>query len=251
MKEDNKYLTLLEDTQKLIFKILNALLHHPIHEEVIRDHTLFMPYEDCGADELNLYNRIKAQYEYANKYGFPIARFGPQENPIISVESVFKWCVAIARQNGTVSLAGERREDFWDWYTLLLRGKRNVKPPEGMDFLRFGSSQNPREIFLFIGIREVNPIETHIRGELYQQLEEVKVKMNEREDPGSGHTLYTYDWKYDKEKSEVKCNGKGPVRLEPRLSEVFDYLNEKKPNKEVTIKTLAGNLKVKDNVALE
>lgn len=182
-KEEREYIALLEDTQETIFKILHALLYHPIYEETIRDHTIFSPYKDCGHDELRLYSCLKVQDDHAKIHNLPIMRFGPQGHPIVSVESLFKWCTTLANKQGLFVRTSEKREDFWDWYILLLRGKRNIKPPEGLEFLRFGSSQNPREIFLFVGMREVYPIETHIRGRLYQQLQEVKAKIGEEKIP--------------------------------------------------------------------
>lgn len=52
----------------------------------------------------------------------------------------------------------------------------------------------------------------------------------------------TYRWKFDGEKCEVRCNGNGPVKLQPRLFKLFVYLHK---NPKATIKALQKNFKAK------
>ncbi|HHT9117102.1 MAG TPA: hypothetical protein ACFYD1_00585 [Candidatus Hypogeohydataceae bacterium YC38] len=56
--------------------------------------------------------------------------------------------------------------------------------------------------------------------------------------PPHAETPPFYQWEVDKEKHEVKCNDRGPVKLEPRLFELFRYLHGRK-----NIKTTMESIK--------
>lgn len=90
-------------------------------------------------------------------------------------------------------------------------------------------------------------LESYLEPQHKKNLEAVKTQETPASQPGpierKDKKTPAYQWEFDTEKNEVKCNGSNPVHLDPRLFDLFEYLHRKK---KATLKRIRKDLKIEE-----